>query len=248
MGVRAFDTPEAQAAAMRVGTRRLLLLTMPSTVRYALDHVDGGTQLALASAPHGGVRAVVVDALDAACDALVVGGGGPAWDEASFAALRAHVAGDLAETTAELLAVVVRVLAAEREVRERLAPLRAATTGPLCDARDDVERQLIRLIHPGFVVDAGGRVADLERYLQATLRRLERLIESPAADAARMKVIEEMEDAYAARLAALPPGVAPPPAVQEVRWLIEELRVSEFAQSLGTREKVSAKRIRRALA
>jgi len=244
VGVRTFDTPQAQAAAMRVGTRRLLLLTMPQTVRYALDHVDGTTQLALTGAPHGSVRAVVVDALDAACDALVVEGGGPAWDEAAFAALRAHVAGNLAERTAELVAVVVRVLAVEREVRERLAPLRAATSGPLCDARDDVERQLARLVHPGFITDAGQRIVDIERYLRATLRRLERLIEAPAADAARMQVIEELEAAYAARQARLAPGVTPPPEVQKVPWLIEELRVSEFAQSLGTREKVSAKRIR----
>jgi ATP-dependent helicase HrpA len=234
VGVRAFDTPQAQAAAMRLGTRRLLLLTMPSTVRYALDHVDGATQLALATAPQG----TLVDALDAACDALVIEGGGPAWDEAAFAALRAHVAGNLAQRTATLLAVVVRVLAAEREVRARLEPLRAASVGPLRDARDDIERQLARLIHPGFVADAGAaRLPDLERYLLAAVRRLERLIESPAADRARMAVIEELEQALERK-----PGADP-----DVRWLIEELRVAEFAQALGTREKVSAKRIRRAL-
>jgi ATP-dependent helicase HrpA len=237
-GVRVLDTPAAQASAMRAGTRRLLLLSMPAVVRYAREHVDIDTQLALAAAPHGRVAAVIDDALAAACDALVASGGGPAWDEAAFAALRAHVAGGLADATAEALAAIVRVLAAERAVRARLAAMSAAPPA-LLHARADVERQLARLIHPGFASDAGAdRLADLERYLRAAERRLERLPEAPGADQARTTMIQELVEACERR------GPAAPP---EVRWLIEELRVSEFAQALGVRGKVSAKRIGRLL-
>jgi ATP-dependent helicase HrpA len=237
VGVRIFDTATAQATAMAAGTRRLLLLGMPSTVRYVRDHVDGATQLGLAAAPHGSVAAVTEDALAAAVDALVAEAGGPAWDEAAFAALRARVSGEVAERTAAALADVVRVLAAERAVRARLDAL-AVAPPTLAHAREDVERQLARLLHPGFVAATGfDRLGDLERYLRAAARRLERLPEAPGADRARMEAIGELE-------AACERAGAP----AEVRWMIEELRVAEFAQGLGTRGSVSAKRIRQALA
>ncbi len=236
-GVRVFDAPAAQAAAMAAGTRRLLLLAMPSTVRYVRDHVDAATQLALAAAPHGSVAAAVEDALAAAVDALVAEAGGPAWDEAAFAALRAHVSGEVAERTATALVEVVRVLAAGRAVRARLDAL-AVAPPTLAHAREDVERQLTRLLHPGFVTATGvERLGDLERWLRAAARRLERLPEAPGADRSRMEAIHELERACER---------AGAPA--EVRWMIEELRVAEFAQGLGTRGRVSPKRIRQALA
>jgi len=75
--------------------------------------------------------------------------------------------------------------------------------------------------------------------VRAAARRLERLPDNTAKDLDRMRAIHELEQAYRERA-----PVAPP----EVRWLLEELRVSHFAQGLGTREPVSAKRIRRLLA
>ncbi len=234
-GVRVLDTPAAQAAAMRAGTRRLLLCTMPQTVRYVRDHVDSRVQLALAAAPHGNLALVLDDALAAAADLLVAQAGGPAWDEAGFAALRAHVAGELAETAVAALAQLVRILAAARDVRVRLEAL-AGAPPTLAHARADVAAQLARLVRPGMLVDAGvERLPDLERYLRAAERRLERLPEAPGTDRARMEAIHALE----AEAAGGPP---------EVQWLLEELRVGEFAQALGMRGKVSPKRIRQALA
>jgi len=129
----------------------------------------------------------------------------------------------------------------ERRVRERLAGLTAA---PLAPVRSDVEAQLRRLIRPAFVTAAGtGRLADLERYLRAADRRLERLPGAPAADLARMREIHELEEAYRLRMDTRPA----PEGLHEVFWMLEELRVSLFAQALGTRGSVSAKRIRLAL-
>src|SRR4029079_17419559 len=91
VGVGVMDTPEAQAAAMARGTRRLLMLAL-GTRRPRLDN---RVALALASAPHGSLDAVVADALPATIDCLVARSGGPAWDAAGFEALRARVAGEL---------------------------------------------------------------------------------------------------------------------------------------------------------
>ncbi len=260
VGVRVLDTPAAQRAAMRAGTRRLLALTIPSPAAWVQKRLSSAAQLALATAPHGSVGAVLEDATTAALDALLdryggpawdgtasAGAGGPtAWDEASFAALRERVAGDLAETTAAIVDQVVAILDAERAVRRALEPLTAQQLRP---AILDVARQLGRLVYPGFVTATGAaRLADVERYLRGAVRRLERLPSQPAADLDRLRAIEELEAEYRARVDAWPDGRSHPASLREVPWLLEELRVSQFAQGLGTRGPVSAKRIRRAIA
>jgi ATP-dependent helicase HrpA len=246
VGVSVLDTPGAQQRAMHDGTRRLLALTVPSPVRYVRDRLENAAQLSLADAPHGTVAAVLEDARLAAIDALMASGGGPAWNEAGFARLREHVAAELADTLLEVVRQVARVLDAAREVRRRLDEV--PRTLALAPARADVERQLRRLVYPGFVTAVGvERLPDVERYLHAAARRLERLPAAPGVDADRMRNVAELEALYRARVESWPPGRPLPEALQEVPWLLEELRVSHFAQALGTREPVSSKRIRRVL-
>jgi ATP-dependent helicase HrpA len=246
VGVRVLETPEAQRAAMHAGTRKLLALNAPSPIRHVQGRLSNAAQLALAAAPHASPRAVLEDATVAALEALMAEAGGPAWDEPGFARLRDHVAGNLAERTEEVVGDVVRILDAARDVERLLERLAAAPA--LAPAREDVARQLGRLVFPGFVSATGAsRLPDVERYLRAASRRLERLPNAPAPDLDRMRSIHELEAEYERRRAALPPGRPLPPALREVRWMLEELRVSHFAQSLGTRGQVSAKRIRRRL-
>jgi len=243
-GVRVLDTPAAQARAMRAGTRRLLALTLPSPLRAVQARLGTQAQLTLASAP-GGVRRLLEDALHAAIDALVAQAGGPAWDAAGFARLRERVAAGLVDATADAVGGLVRILDVARAVERRLEPLTAEALRP---ARRDVERQLRRLVHPGLATEAGlERLPDVERYLQAALRRLERLPAAPGPDRDRMRAIHELEDRHERLVAALPPGAPLPDALRDLRWALEELRVAQFAQGLGVRGAVSAKRVRRAL-
>jgi ATP-dependent helicase HrpA len=230
---------------MRAGTRRLLLLSAPSPVRYVTDRLGNAAGLALAGAPHGSLAAVLDDATVAAVDALMAQAGGPAWDEDGFARLRDHVAGELADTTASVIAQVVEILDAAGDVRRRLQAL--PPTAPQ-EAREDVARQLGGLVYPGFVAVAGAdRLPDVVRYLRAASRRLERLPDNVAVDRDRMRTIHELEATYRGRREAVPSGRPLPAPMQEVPWLLQELRVSQFAQGLGTRQPVSAKRIRRLL-
>ncbi len=246
VGVQVFDTPADQAAAMQAGTRRLLLLTTPSPAKWVRDQLGGTAQLALAAAPHGSLAAVIDDAMTAAADALMAQAGGPAWDEAGFARLRGHVAGNLAETTAVLVGQVVQILGVSREVQRRLDELTAA---PLQPVRDDVERQLQRLVCPGFITASGARrMPDVLRYVRGAARRLERIADTLATDRDRMQAVHELEQAYERRLDAWPQGRPLSDALCEVPWLLEELRISHFAQGLGVRRgdgPVSSKRIRR---
>jgi ATP-dependent helicase HrpA len=245
VGVRALETPAARDAAMLAGTRRLLTLTIPSPLRYVQGRLTNADQLALASARHGSARAVLEDAQVAALDALIARAGGPAWDAEGFRRLRDEVAGELAETTAGVVAQVARILDAAREVERRLEPLTAVG---LQTARADIDRQLRRLVRPGFVAATGvERLADVERYLQAAARRAERLPSAPAPDLDRMRSVHELEAAYRERLESWPRGRPLPDALREVPWMLEELRVSHFAQALGTRGPISAKRVRAAI-
>jgi len=244
-GVRVLETPGAQAAAMAAGTRRLLLLGVASPIRGVQAGLTNAQRLALAGAPHESVGAVLADATTAALDALIAEAGGPAWDAAAFARLRGHVSGRLQAKTAEVVAAMARILDAARDVERRLETLSAPAFEP---ARRDVRTQLARLVQPGFAARTGAaRLADVERYLQGAARRLDRLPDATAVDRDRMRAIHELEAAYRARLDAWPRGRALPGELREVPWMIEELRVSQFAQGLGTRGQVSAKRIRRAL-
>ena len=244
-GVRVLETRAAQADAMNAGTRRLLLIAAAAPQRWLRERLDGRAQLALAAAPHGSAAAVIDDVVAAAVDALVAAAGGPAWDAAGFERLRVHVAGELADRALAILEQVVRILDTARDVGGRIETLAAPAVQK---ARADMESQLHGLVYAGFVADTGAaRIPDVQRYLDAMLRRIERLPNAPGPDRDRMRVVHELEDAYAARLAAIPDGHPLPGAVADVGWMLEELRVSQFAQGLGVRGQVSAKRIRRAI-
>ncbi|CAB4906698.1 unannotated protein [freshwater metagenome] len=261
VGVRAFDAADAQAASMRLGTRRLLLLTVPSPARKVIGSLPTAAQLTLATAPHGSVDRVMEDTLAATIDVLVEVAGGPAWDEAGFAALRASVAERLGPSAKKVLQQVVRVLDAERAVRSRLERFAATVPHPAFEAAQrDVTAQLGRLVHPGFLTEAGARrLPDLVRYLEAATLRLDRLPDARATDTDRMQAVHELERAYVARVQAWPAGRPLPARLTEVRWMLEELRIVQFSGGQGVKgvrdpgrpdqpaKPVSSKRIRKVL-
>jgi ATP-dependent helicase HrpA len=108
--------------------------------------------------------------------------------------------------------------------------------------------QLAALIYPGFIAETGARrLPDLARYLRAISRRLEKAPLDPGRDADRMAVVQRVTDAYQRNTADLPAASRGGPDARAVRWMIEELRVSLFAQSLGTPAPVSEQRILAAL-
>ncbi len=245
-GVRVLDSPDAQAHAMREGTRRLLLLTCPSPARWVRDRLDLRAQVALAEPVLGGLDAVLEDTIAAAVDHLVQRAGGPAWDAEAFARLRGQVAGDLADTTAQAVAQVVDILELRGQVIDAVAPLVADAQQ---EVRADIHAHLARLVHRGFLTTTGvGRLADVERYLTGILRRLERLRGDANADAPHLATVREVEAEVRAAREAWPAGRAVPESLADLPWLLEELRVSLFAQGLGTKKTVSPKRVRKAIA
>ena len=243
--IRVFPTAAERDPAMWCGTRRLLLLEIPSPVSRVQRGLDNAAKLALSRNPHGSVAALLEDCVTAAADALIAAAGGPAWDERSYARLRTLFADRLASTTLDVLHRVRAALVGWHRVQALLGELRAPV---LAAALADITAQIDTLVGPGFATAAGAaRLPDIVRYLEAVERRIEKLRVDPARDGGWTAQVRVVAEEYAAELAVLPPGVGPSPALREIRWMIEELRVGLYAHPQRTRYPVSIKRIQRAI-
>jgi ATP-dependent helicase HrpA len=141
---------------------------------------------------------------------------------------------------------VEAVLSVAQRVDKQLTAMRSTA---LADAVADIRAQIDGLVYRGFISEIGWRrLPDVHRYVRAALRRLEKLPHGPAADRERTAVVQALQDEYAALLRQQPAEQPVPDDVAEIRWMLEELRVRLFAQTLKTAYPVSDKRIRRALA
>ncbi|MFJ4123442.1 ATP-dependent RNA helicase HrpA [[Kitasatospora] papulosa] len=246
VAVRLFDTEAEQQQAMWRGTRRLILLNIPvNPAKFASDKLTNQQKLALSRNPHGSIQALFDDCATAAADRLIAAHGGPAWDEASFRKLYDKVRADLVDLTVRTIGQVQQILAAWQACERRL---KATNSLVLINNVTDVRDHLARLVPPGFVTATGlPRLPDLMRYLVAEDRRLQQMPTNVQRDTTRMEKVHEMQDEYAWLLEQLPQGRPVPKAVLDIRWMIEELRVSYFAHALGTAQPVSDKRIVKAI-
>jgi ATP-dependent helicase HrpA len=239
--LRVFATSVEQDRAMGPGTRRLVRLSVPSPVKAVERQLDPRTRLTLGANPNGSLTALLEDCADAAADALTK----PVWTRDDFAALRDRVAGDLASTTTDTVGRVGKVMSAAHEVALLLP---AQPPVGQTDAIDDIRGQLDRLLPTGFVTKTGrAHLADVARYLTAIGRRLDRLPHGVEADRQRMAQVHAVEDAYDELVRALPSARQEDADVRDIARQIEELRVSLWAQQLGTPRPVSEQRIYRAI-
>lgn len=240
--VHVFATAAEQRAAMAAGTRRLLRLSIPSPIKTVERGLDPRSKLLLSSNPDGSLASLLDDCADAAADLLAPS---PVWTRSEFTTLHDRAAQDLAATTLDIVRRAEKVVAAWSEVQVALpAKVPAAQSEAITDMRD----QLDRLLEPGFVAAAGAvRLTDLARYVAAIGKRLERLSQGVEADRERMRRVHAVEDAYDDLLRDLPAGRADDPEIRDIAWYIEELRVSLWAQQLGTSRAVSEQRILKAI-
>lgn len=246
VSVRLFDSEAEQAEAMWKGTRRLILLGIPvNPAKFASEKLTNPQKLALSANPHGSVQALFDDCAMAAADKLIADFGGPVWDEESYRKLFDKVRAEIVDTTVRAVGQVQQVLAAWQACERRLKGVRSPALLPNLQ---DVRTQLDGLVRPGFVTEAGlRRLPDLMRYLVAADRRLQQMPANAQRDTTRMAKVHEMRDEYAWLLEQMPQGRPVPQQVRDIRWMIEELRVSYFAHALGTAYPVSDKRIVKAI-
>lgn len=242
-----------QAVRHRRGLRRLLVRDVGLAAGRITSRWSGTQALTLAASPYPSTEALVADVQLAAVDRLLTEhlAGRPATAVRSadaYAAARGFVRDRLEDAVHRVVQGLVAVLAAARDLD---GAVRGTRSLALLGTVRDVQEQAERLVHDGFVSETGAdRLPHLARYLRAAAYRLDKAAANPARDeqlAWQVRDLEQLLGQTRARVTSRTLVPADLAALDDARWLLEELRVSLFAQQLGTPVPVSEKRIRKAL-
>lgn len=244
VAIRLMSTPHDQEVAHRAGVRRMLQLAVPSPTGYVQEHLTSAEKLSLASSPYRSTNELFADILAAYIDSVV--GERMVWTRAEFEAVRSEVSAGVLDGMFQATSLVSKTIAASREVDRAIKQATSiALLGPLGDAR----AQLDALIYPGFIAATG--ITQLRRlpvYLAGTVHRVGKLAENTGRDRAWMAEVQLATERYLAAGGELPLPRDAEPRIIRARWLLEELRLSLFAQHIGTAEAVSLQRITKVLA
>ena len=241
VAVRVLPTAAEQAAAMRAGTRALLLAAVTTPPKAVFGSLTPAQRLTVSQNPDGSLAGLLDDCRAAAVDELIAAHGGPVRSPAAFDKLTAAVRAELTARVSALVRLVVPVLEQARQVQLRLE------SAPR-DIAEDVRDQLDNLVFEGFVTDLGtARLREVPRYLEGAVVRLDALPASATRDRQAMATLDRVYAAYDRLLQGLPEPRRGSPEVVDVAWLFEELRISLFAQRLGTPFPISEQRIMKAI-
>ncbi|MTC19382.1 ATP-dependent RNA helicase HrpA [Providencia stuartii] len=241
VGIRVFETEFEQQQAMWGGVRRLLLLNIPSPIKYLHEKLPNKSKLGLYFNPYGKVLELIDDCIACGVDQLIATYGGPVWTEDGFGKLQEFVRAELNDAVVQIAKQVEQILTAVFAINKRL---KGRVDFAMAMALSDIKGQMSNLVFKGFVTEHGWkRLPDVLRYLNGIERRLEKLAIDPNRDRAQMSKVEHVTQMWQQWKAKLTPVQQQLPEVQEIRWMIEELRISLFAQQLGTPYPISDKRI-----
>ncbi|MFY3385176.1 ATP-dependent RNA helicase HrpA [Paracidovorax sp. MALMAid1276] len=234
--IEVFDEPEVAAAKHRAGLRRLFALQIKDALKYLEKNIPDLQKMAVAYMPLGTQEELRTQIIDVALDRAFLLDPLPT-DESAFKRRVEEGRGRLTLIANEVARLAATILteyaAAARKIKDtKNAP----------DATADAQQQLQRLVPKNFIAVAPwAQLAHYARYLKAITLRLDKVRADPARDAARLAELRPQEQRYW-RLVAERKG-AVDARMQELRWLLEELRVSFFAQELRTPQPVSVKRL-----
>lgn len=243
VAIRLQSTPGDQAAAHRRGVLRLLLLGIPSPTGYVQEHLTNAEKLALAHSPYRTTAELFEDCLIACIEAVV--DPGTIFTESEFRAAIATVSSGLVDALFGAVGLVSGILASARTADKAI---RDATSIALIAPLGDARSQLDSLVHPGFVARTGlARLRRYPLYLQGLTHRIARLAENVGRDRVWMQEVQQATARYIEAGGTLPLAPDATPELVRVRWMLEELRLSLFAQHLGTDGPVSAARIAKVL-
>ena len=243
--IKLFDSEELAQAETSMGLRKLLLLNVPSPIAHMQRTLPNKAKLGLYYHGFGQLNVLIDDIISAAVGVIVDNSGLDVRSESQFTVLKDLVRSDLADTVVKVAESVELCLSTFNQVNKKL---KGKVGLDMIMAHGDIKSQLEKLVFKGFVTELGfEKLPHLHRYLQAILKRLEKLVVDVNKDRLAMLSIERVASDYQALVNQLPKRGQIPEQLNDIRWMLEELRVSLFAQTLGTQYPVSEKRVANAI-
>lgn len=245
VALRLFETKQQQKIMMWKGLRRLLLLNMASPAQALRQKWFNKSKLGLYFNPYENIPALLEDCVACAVDKLMAEYGGLAWTQSEFLILKEKIRPKVYEVSEKITREVQQILDKAFSIHKKL---QARCDLAQVAAFTDMRQQLEGLVCPYFISDNSLKpLADILRYLKAIERRLEKLPSQLQTDRSNMEKIHTLNDLWIKWKNQLTEWREKEKEIKEVRWMLEELRVSLFAQQLGTAYPISEKRVLNAM-
>ena len=242
VSIELVDNQEEQQKLNKLGLRRLLMLNIPSPIKYLHEKLPNKSKLGLYFNSFGTVLMLIDDCIACAVDELIDKYNQNIQNQDQYLKLLDYTKTNINETVIDIAKQVETILTLHYNINKKL---KGRVDLSLAFALSDIKRQLSNLVYKGFVADSGyKRLADVYRYLLAIEKRIEKLMGNVTKDRQSMNIIEEVENQYEKWVNSLPQIVRSKDSVINIRWMIEELRVNLFAQQLGTPYPISPKRVK----
>jgi ATP-dependent helicase HrpA len=241
VSLRLIDTPDRARHHTRQGIRRLYMLRLQEQVKYLRKHLPDIQILCLHYQGIGTCESLKAALIQTAFDRVFLDDGRLPCDKNAFESRLESGRGQLIEIANALCGEIKIVLARHHQIRQRL---KSDIPNGWQAVRADIESQLSHLVYSGFIERTPARrLVHVPRYLQAVEARLDRFARDPTKDQQLQREIEPHWQSCLAHMAEAEDECQPDETFQAYRWMIEEYRVSLFAQHLGTSVKISAKRL-----
>ncbi len=240
VGLRFYESEQVAAEYHVEGVRRLAQLVLREKFRYLGKQLRPDAATAMAYTPIDSSEQLHEDLVYAVSRDAVVSFEKPVRSHATFQALLDYLRSELMRTATRIMPVVREVIASASECRRRLDEL-----SQHAGARQDMQTQLAFLVYPGFLTElALSQLMHYPRYLNAMNRRIDRLLIDPRSDSQKIEQLQAYQQAYLQMQGDESLSVS---QVESFHWLIEEFRVSLFAQELKTAQPVSSKRLEKVM-
>ncbi len=245
VAIKLCDTPEQAESETRLALRRLIMFALPEKIKYLNKNMPGMKQMCLYYAPTGKCDQLQADLIETIIDQAFLSGAELPRTQQQFDACMDKGKRLMLDVANELCGMVGKTLAEHHQLNKKLK----GSVSPAClHAVADIKAQLAALIYPGFIKQTPPEwLREYPRYFKAINLRLERLSGGIDRDRAAVLEIKPLWQAYVDRLEKHRQQGIVDPQLEKYRWMTEELRVSLFAQTLGTKMPVSAKRLKQQL-
>lgn len=248
VAIELFEQAELAELAMLAGLSRLISLNIPSPIKYLQEKMPNKAKLGLYFNPFGSINDLLNDCIEGACRYLLMTfskeylKGELPRNQKQFEQAKEYIRAEIADCVLNSAIKLEQALSLRHDISKKL---KGKVSLNIIQAHGDIKQQLEQLIFKGFITESGvERLTDIIRYLKGILRRLEKLNIDANQDRLKMIELEKVQSQYQQLLQKHKNKHAIlPQELLEIRWMIEELRISFFAQNLGTAYPISVKRI-----